>query len=116
MQKLLTKKERHQPHAAQENPERHLVTPQRNLRRSPGVSPGGRPGFAKHLLPPLRTLDPNNEDGPKAEERSRDRRRKNRQNGEAKPGECTDHCHELDVAKAHSFHSAPAQVNSSRAV
>src|SRR5215470_11790653 len=78
MKKLLTKEKRHQPHAAQENPERHLVTPQRYLRRSPCVPPGGRPGFAEHMLPPLRTLDPYRENRPQSKNRSRNRSSKNR--------------------------------------
>src|SRR6478672_549287 len=64
MQKLLTEEKRHQPHAAQENPERHLMASQRNLRRSPCVPPGGRPGFTKHMLPPLQTFDPYSKNGP----------------------------------------------------
>src|SRR5438105_460853 len=64
MQKLLTKEKRHQPYAAQENPERHLMALQCDQSGSPGVSPGGRPGLMKHLLPSFHTLDPHCENCP----------------------------------------------------
>jgi hypothetical protein len=66
VEKLLTKEKRHQPHAAQENPERHLMAPQRDFRRSPSIPPGGQTGLMKRVPPTLRTLDPYSENCPQS--------------------------------------------------
>src|SRR5437762_7134020 len=116
VEKLLTKEKRHQPHAAQENPERHLMAPQRDHRGSPSVSPGGRPGLVKHVPPALRTLDPNSKNCPQSKKRAGNRSREYRQNRKPQSHKRPDHRHQLHVPESHSFHAAPAQINNSHAV
>src|SRR6185503_16183558 len=79
---LLAEEKCQQAHAAEEDAERHLVTPQGNERRSPGILSGGSGRFVEFALSTLGPFHPDGEHSPQTIRRAGKRSRHHGENRE----------------------------------